>query len=117
MSDLHDSPEKADMQALADLPEMRVSPERKKSDILDKGDKMDITVKVLAIGTFISFPGTRFTDYQNGQVFEIVRHRVEIVETSTLVETDLQAVDDEAENLDMPVMTVNLDLWDFKLEY
>lgn len=77
---------------------------------------MDITVKVLAIGTFLTFPGVRFTDYKNGQLFEIVRHRVEIVETGTLVETDIQAVDDEANQLDKPVMTVNLDLWDYKIE-
>ena len=78
---------------------------------------MDITVKVLAIGTFLAFPGVRFTDYEIGQVFEIVRHRVEIGETGILVETDIQAVDDEANNLDKPVMTINLDMWDFKIEY
>lgn len=77
---------------------------------------MDITVKVLAIGTFLAFPGKCPGGAETGQAYEIIRHRIEIDETDTLVMTDLLAVGDEAEDLGKPIISVNLDMWDFAVE-
>lgn len=77
---------------------------------------MELTVKYFAIGTFLTFPGKAPEECRTGQAYEIVRHRVEITRFGIKAKTDIQAVDDEAEDLDEAPVSVDLDMWDFVVE-
>lgn len=75
---------------------------------------MDMTVKYLAIGTFISMPAMTDFGYKSGQIFEIIAHRIEINQYGVQCNTEIQAVNPEtAEYLDKEPVLVNLDMWDY----
>ena len=67
-------------------------------------------------GQFVTMPAMMDFGYEKGQTFEISVHRIEWDEWSMSAKTDILPVNAETgEYLDKPMITVDLDLWDYSV--
>jgi myo-inositol-hexaphosphate 3-phosphohydrolase len=71
-------------------------------------------IQIVRIGTFIEIEGICLESGKSHKTYEIVTHHLTVDESGVQCKTDIQPVTDEGDDLDEPVITVNLDNYDYK---